>query len=79
MSEEAGPDSVVLSEASDDAENEHGDMPFRLRDFSPLFSFSTLHELLGHWIEFSVKSNFKASSPSMNGGESTGLQWHWVL
>ena len=46
MSEEAGPDSVILSEASDDAEKEHGDMPFRLRDFSPLFSFSTLHELL---------------------------------
>ena len=46
MSEEAGPDSVVLSEASDDAENEHGEIPFRLREFSPLFSFSTLHELL---------------------------------
>lgn len=46
MSEEAGPDSVVFSEASDDADNEHGDMPFRLRDFSPLFAFSTLHEAL---------------------------------
>ena len=46
MSEEAGPDSVVLSQASQDAEIEHGDMPFRLRDFSPLFSFSQLHELL---------------------------------
>lgn len=45
MSEELGPDSVALSEGDIAAGDDHGGMPFRLRDFSPLFAFSRLHEL----------------------------------
>ena len=60
MSEEAGPDSVVLSEASDEAEIEHSDMPFRLRDFSPLFSFATLHELLSPLDQIQCEVQFQS-------------------
>ena len=45
MSEEHGPDSVALSEGDVAAGTDHGGMPFRLRDFSPLVSVSSLHEL----------------------------------
>ena len=45
MSEELGPDSVALSEGDIAAGDDHGGMPFRLRDFSPLVAFSRLHEL----------------------------------
>ena len=45
MSEEHGPDSVVLSEGDVAAGTDHGGMPFRLRDFSPIFALSKLHEL----------------------------------
>jgi hypothetical protein len=45
MSEEHGPDSVVLSEGYVAAGTDHGGMPFRLRDFAPIFAFSKLHEL----------------------------------
>lgn len=46
MSEEAGPDSVVFSDPNLDGEDEYDVMPFRLRDFSPFFSFANLHEIL---------------------------------
>ena len=45
MSEEHGPDSVALSEEDVAAGTDHGGMPFRLRDFSPLVAVSSLHEL----------------------------------
>ncbi|MDG1537728.1 MAG: hypothetical protein P8Q85_04160, partial [Candidatus Poseidoniaceae archaeon] len=45
MSEEHAPDSVALSEGDVAAGSDHGGMPFRLRDFSPIFALSKLHEL----------------------------------
>lgn len=42
MSEEESPDAIV-ERSSDAQQGEHGEMPFRLKEFEPLFSFAKYH------------------------------------